>query len=80
MRSMYSRRGNHARRMRALLAGTAISAAATLPAAAQNATWLVTPGTNNYNTAANWNSAAVPTGHFRQFEHDRPVDLGEHDP
>jgi autotransporter-associated beta strand protein len=48
--------------MRALFAGTAISAAATLPAAAQNATWLANPGTNNYNTAANWNPAAVPTG------------------
>jgi autotransporter-associated beta strand protein len=51
-------RGNQARRMRALLAGTAISAFATLPAAAQ--TWLASPGTSDYNTAANWNPAAVP--------------------
>jgi hypothetical protein len=49
--------GNQVRLMRALLAGTAISAFATLPAAAQNATWLgnPTPGGDNYNAAANWN-------------------------
>jgi autotransporter-associated beta strand protein len=52
--------GNQARLMRALLAGTALSAFATLPAAAQNATWLATPGTNDYNTAANWTGATVP--------------------
>src|SRR5689334_23232510 len=61
MRSIDSSTGNLARGMRALLAGTAISAAATLPAAAQNANWLAAPGTGDFNTAANW-SAGVPTG------------------
>ena len=51
--------GNQARLMRALLAGTAISAFATLPAAAQDATWLgATSG--DYRTAANWNPATIP--------------------
>src|SRR5437868_4836035 len=52
---------NRARRIRALLAGTALSALTTLPAAAQNATWNLN-GTGNFNTAANWTPAAVPTG------------------
>jgi autotransporter-associated beta strand protein len=29
---------------------------------AQNATWLLNPGSGDFNTAANWNPAAVPTG------------------
>jgi autotransporter-associated beta strand protein len=62
MRSIDSSAGNLARRMRALLAGTAISAAATLPAVAADATWLLSPGTGDFNTAANWTPAAVPTG------------------
>ena len=52
---------NRARRIRALLAGTALSALTTLPAAAQNATWLnpatvagPTLGTFDYDAAANW--------------------------
>jgi autotransporter-associated beta strand protein len=52
--------GNQARLMRALLAGTALSAFATLPAAAQNATWSANPGTSNYNLFTNWNPATVP--------------------
>ena len=53
------RSGNQARLMRALLAGTALSAFATLPAAAQNATWLgATSG--DYRTVANWNPATIP--------------------
>jgi uncharacterized protein with beta-barrel porin domain len=32
------------------------------PAAAQDATWLATPGSGDFNTAANWNPATVPTG------------------
>ena len=52
--------GNQARLMRALLAGTALSAFATLPAAAQDATWSATPGTGDYRTAANWNPATIP--------------------
>ena len=46
-----------------LLATTAAAAllAATF-AHAQNATWLLTPGSGNFNTATNWTPAAVPTG------------------
>jgi autotransporter-associated beta strand protein len=54
------------RRLRiALLASSALCAAA-LPAAAQDATWLLAPGSADYNTAANWTPATVPTGtaHF----------------
>ena len=35
---------------------------ATCPAAAQNATWLANPGSSDFDTAANWNPAIVPTG------------------
>jgi len=52
---------NRARRIRALLAGTALSALTTLPAAAQNATWLNPApipgpvlGTRDFDDAANW--------------------------
>jgi autotransporter-associated beta strand protein len=48
-----------------LLASTALVAlAALLPGAAlaQDATWLANPGTGDFNTAANWNPASVPTG------------------
>jgi hypothetical protein len=51
--------------MAALLATTGWGAAAALlPGAgrAQDATWLASPGSGDYNTAANWNPAAVPTG------------------
>jgi hypothetical protein len=44
-----------------LLASSALIAAA-LPAAAQNATWLLNPGSGDFNTAANWSPATVPTG------------------
>jgi autotransporter-associated beta strand protein len=33
-----------------------------LPAAAQDATWLATPATGDFNTATNWTPATVPTG------------------
>jgi hypothetical protein len=33
-----------------------------MPAHAQNATWLLNPGTSNFNTAANWTPTTVPTG------------------
>ncbi len=36
--------------------------AAPMPAQAQNATWLFSPGTSDYNTAASWSPATVPTG------------------
>ncbi|MDP2408912.1 MAG: autotransporter domain-containing protein [Pseudolabrys sp.] len=45
-----------------LLASTALSLAAILPAAAQDATWLASPGTADFNTGANWSTGAVPTG------------------
>jgi autotransporter-associated beta strand protein len=32
------------------------------PAGAQDATWLANPGSGDFNTAANWNPATVPTG------------------
>src|SRR4051794_22909144 len=52
---------NYARWVRALLAGTAISAAATLPAAAGDATWTgVVSG--DFNTAGNWAPAGQPNG------------------
>jgi autotransporter-associated beta strand protein len=60
MRSIDSSAGNLARGMRVLLAGTAISVAATLPAAAQNATW--NGGTTDYNLATNWSTGAAPSG------------------
>jgi autotransporter-associated beta strand protein len=53
------------RRLAALLATTALVAVAVLvpgAARAQDATWLATPGSGDFNTAANWNPAAVPTG------------------
>src|SRR4051812_32431605 len=47
--------------MRALLAGTAISAAMSLPAAAQDATWSPPLGAGNlYNTGSNWSTGTVP--------------------
>jgi autotransporter-associated beta strand protein len=52
-------------RMAALLATTTlVAAAALLPDAAhaQEATWLASPGSGDFNTAANWSPAAVPTG------------------
>jgi autotransporter-associated beta strand protein len=35
---------------------------AAMPARAQDATWLLNPATANYNSAANWTPATVPTG------------------
>jgi autotransporter-associated beta strand protein len=46
----------------ALLASVGVSLAAVSPAAAQNATWLLNPGSGDFNTVANWTPAAVPTG------------------
>ena len=31
-------------------------------APAQNATWLASPGSGNFNTGANWSTGTVPTG------------------
>src|SRR5207248_529844 len=43
------------------LASSALCASA-LPAAAQDATWLLAPGSADFNTAANWTPGTVPTG------------------
>jgi len=46
-----------------LLATTAVMALlAAMPAQAQDANWLLNPGSGDFNTAGNWNPAAVPTG------------------
>jgi autotransporter-associated beta strand protein len=46
-----------------LLTTTAAAALlAALPARAQDATWSTAPGSSNFNTAANWTPATVPTG------------------
>lgn len=50
---------------RVLLASTALTSlllATAFPAAADDATWLASPATGDFNTAANWSSGAVPTG------------------
>jgi autotransporter-associated beta strand protein len=45
-----------------LLIAIAWFAALAMPARAQDATWLLNPATSDYNTAANWSPATVPTG------------------
>jgi hypothetical protein len=50
------------RRLRIALLASSALCAAPLPAAAQNATWLLAPGSGDFNTAVNWTPAAVPTG------------------
>jgi autotransporter-associated beta strand protein len=51
------------RRLTLVAASLAIGMMSTAPLArAQNATWLVSPGSGDFNTAANWSPAAVPTG------------------
>src|SRR5215831_18611515 len=49
--------------MRAYLLATTAAAAllAAMPAYAQDATWLLNPGSSTFNTATNWNPAVVPT-------------------
>jgi autotransporter-associated beta strand protein len=51
-----------ARRLRAVLLASSALCAVAVPARAQDATWLAAPGSGDFNTAANWNPAAVPTG------------------
>src|SRR2546429_410205 len=51
--------------MRTHLLSTAVAAAALLAATsalAQDATWLLNPGSGNFSTAANWTPATVPKG------------------
>ena len=51
---------NYLRLRCALLASVGVSLTAVSPAAAQNATWLLNPGSGDFNTAANWTPATVP--------------------
>src|SRR5258708_16637325 len=51
-----------ARRLRAVLLASAALCAVVAPALAQDATWLATPGSGDFNTAANWTPATVPAG------------------
>jgi hypothetical protein len=46
-------------RVREMLLASSALVAVAMPAAAQDAT---NPGSGDFNTAANWNAAAVPTG------------------
>jgi autotransporter-associated beta strand protein len=47
--------------MRKVLVGAALGLCATA-AYGQNATWLLSPGSSDFDTAANWSPATVPTG------------------
>jgi hypothetical protein len=64
VRVFNQRRGAARRWHAALLASTALVMALPVaePARAQDATWLNAPGSGDFNTAANWTPAAVPTG------------------
>jgi hypothetical protein len=64
--------GNQVRLMRALLAGTAISAFATLPAAAQNATWSANPAPGADCNSPRYNRHR----HLRHVRQDRCDILG----
>jgi autotransporter-associated beta strand protein len=56
------RSGGGAMRAHLLTTTAAVALLAALPARAQDATWLVNPGSGNFNTAANWTPPTVPTG------------------
>ena len=51
---------NYLRLRCALRASVGVSLTAVSPAAAQNATWLLNPGSGDFNAAANWTPATVP--------------------
>jgi autotransporter-associated beta strand protein len=53
--------GGGAMRAHLLTTTAAVALLAALPARAQDATWLLNPGSNTFNTATNWNPAVVPT-------------------
>jgi hypothetical protein len=46
----------------AVLVGLIAALLGPLAAPAQNATWLLSPGSGDFDTGTNWTSAAVPTG------------------
>ena len=50
------------KRIRLLAAVLATACLISVAARAQDATWLFSPGSGNFNTAGNWTPAAVPTG------------------
>jgi autotransporter-associated beta strand protein len=54
--------GGGAMRAHLLTTTAAVALLAALPARAQDATWSTAPGSSNFNTAANWTPATVPTG------------------
>jgi autotransporter-associated beta strand protein len=54
--------GGMRRLARTALLGCGALVAAALPAVAQDATWLLNPGSGDFDTAANWTPATVPTG------------------
>src|SRR6266481_1315588 len=56
------RSGGGAMRAHLLTTTAAVALLAALPARAQDATWSMAPGSSNFNTAANWTPATVPTG------------------
>jgi len=56
------RNGGGAMRAHLLTTTAAVALLAALPARAQDATWSTAPGSSNFNTAANWTPATVPTG------------------
>jgi autotransporter-associated beta strand protein len=58
---LFNQRLAPARRLRSILLASSALGLVVLPAAAQNSTWLLNPGSNDYNLAGNW-SAGVPTG------------------
>jgi autotransporter-associated beta strand protein len=49
-------------RFAGVFAVLAMAAGLAVPAQAQNATWLASPGSGDFNTGSNWAPAAVPTG------------------
>jgi autotransporter-associated beta strand protein len=54
--------GGGAMRGHLLTTTAAVALLAAMPAQAQDATWQLNPVTSDYNTAANWTPATVPTG------------------
>src|SRR5262245_16412885 len=60
--SRHLRSGGGEMRAHLLATTAAVALLAAMPARAQNATWLLSPGSGNFNTAANWTPATVPTG------------------
>jgi hypothetical protein len=54
--------GGGAMRAHLLTTTAAVALLAATSAHAQNATWSTTPGSSDFNTAANWTPPTVPTG------------------